>query len=174
MSSQQRSSILIWRRLGLVAIFLSGCAGSSNQTEIVPDSAKARRAVELAMESWKAGRPTGGVEPTEPRIQVIDSNRKPGQTLQGHEIVAETASSRERTFTLRLSLANPDEQISARFLVMGIDPVLVFRQEDYDLMMHWEHKMDPETELEIKEDPQPPSTDSGTQPDQQPTGGEDE
>ncbi len=30
-----------------------------------------------------------------------------------------------------------------RFLVVGIDPILVFRQEDYELISHWEHKMDP-------------------------------
>ena len=27
---------------------------------------------------------------------------------------------------------------------VGIDPILVFRQEDYELLMHWEHPMDPE------------------------------
>ena len=94
------------------------------------------------MAAWKAGHPAGVVEPTSPRIQVVDTHRKPGQKLDGYEILAESADGRVRSFTVRLSMIDPEERPVARFLAVGIDPVLIFRQEDFDLLMHWEHKMD--------------------------------
>jgi hypothetical protein len=96
------------------------------------------------MAAWAAGSPAGMLDATAPRVQVVDSFRKPEQKLEGFEILAETASPRARTFSLRLRLADPDERPVVRYLVVGIDPVLVFRQEDYELLTHFEHKMDPE------------------------------
>ncbi|MDG3003189.1 hypothetical protein [Paludisphaera mucosa] len=127
-----------------VASLLAGCESRPIPTVLVPDAAGARLAVERAMEFWKEGRPTGVVEATRPRIQVVDSSRKPGQTVASYRMLAESASPRERTFSLKVSLHHPDEEAVVRFLVMGADPILIFRQEDYDLMMHWEHKMDPD------------------------------
>ena len=128
-------------------IFLSlvvvGCSGSPDPVSMVPDPLRARQAIEAAMASWKAGRPTGVIEPTSPRIQVVDTHRKPGQRLDGFEILAESADGRMRAFTVRLSMLDPEERPVARFLAVGLDPVLIFRQEDFDLLMHWEHRMDP-------------------------------
>ncbi len=98
------------------------------------------------MSTWKAGHPPGIVEPTSPRVQVVDTHRKPGQALLNHEILSDSADARVRTFSLRLTLSDSEERPVVRFLVVGIDPVLVFRQEDYELLMHWEHRMDPEPE----------------------------
>ncbi len=131
----------------LTAVALIGCqARPPTQLNLVPDSTTAQWAVERALEFWKEGRPTGAVEPTEPRIQVVDSNREAEQRLVEYQILAQTSSSRNRTLSVRVRLENPAEESIVRFLVMGADPILVFRQEDYDLMMHWEHKMDPEAE----------------------------
>ncbi len=100
------------------------------------------------MRGWMQGHPTGRLESASPGVQVIDAHRVPGQVLRDYEILAETVSPRARTFSLRLNLSSPDERPIVRFLVVGIDPVLVFREEDHDLMMHWEHKMDPESNAE--------------------------
>jgi hypothetical protein len=130
----------------VVALGMNGCSGRPEAPAIVPDSAQGRRAIAAAMASWEAGHAAGGVEPTSPRVQVGDTRRKPGQRLEGYEILGETADSRVRTFTIRLALVEPEERPIVRFLVVGIDPILVFRQEDYELLMHWEHPMDPEPE----------------------------
>ncbi|QEH35639.1 hypothetical protein OJF2_41920 [Aquisphaera giovannonii] len=154
-----RRGVWPWRPVicGLLAAALAGChARSAAPANLVPDSARARWAVGRAMELWKAGRPTGVIEPTEPRIQVVDSNRKAGQVLEDYRILAETSSLRERTLSVRVRLRGPDEEAVVRYLVMGADPILVFRQEDYDLMMHWEHKMDPEAE-DAAPGPEPPA-----------------
>jgi hypothetical protein len=98
------------------------------------------------MSTWKAGHPTGIIEPTSPRVQVVDTHRNPGQALLDYEILSDSADPRFRTFNLRLTLSDSEERPVVRFLVVGIDPILVFRQEDYELLMHWEHRMEPEPE----------------------------
>jgi hypothetical protein len=127
-----------------VLLALTGCG--TDDPGIVPDSAKGRAVLARAMEAWVAGRPVGMLEGTGPAVQVIDSYRKAGQTLAGYEIQAETATPRARTFSLKLTLEHPDEHALVRYLVVGIDPVLIFRQEDYELLTHFEHKMDAEPE----------------------------
>jgi hypothetical protein len=44
-------------------------------------------------------------------------------------------------FTVKLTLEDPATELKARYVVVGIDPVWVFRQEDYDMLSHWDHPM---------------------------------
>jgi hypothetical protein len=134
-----------WRPfVALVWAGLLGCEPTPEPIPIVPDSARGRQAIKAAMETWKAGHPVGIVEPTTPRVQVVDTHRTPGQDLLDYEILSDSADPRVRTFSLRLTLSTSEERPVVRFLVVGIDPILVFRQEDYELLMHWEHRMEPE------------------------------
>ena len=135
-----------WPFIALVAAGLLGCEPTPEPISIVPDPARGRQAIEAAMATWKAGHPPGIIEPTSPGVQVVDTHRKPGQTLVDFEILSDSADLRVRTFSLRLTLSESEERPVVRFLVVGIDPILVFRQEDYELLMHWEHRMDPEPE----------------------------
>jgi hypothetical protein len=55
-----------------------------------------------------------------------------------------------RGFTVRLDLApeqegQPAEQV-VRYVVFGVDPLWVFRLEDYERISHWEHAMDPDVD----------------------------
>jgi hypothetical protein len=135
-----------WVFAALVATGCAGCEAPAEPIPIVPDPARGRQAIEALMETWKQGHPTGIVEPTTPRVQVVDTHRKPGQKLTSFEILSDSADSRVRSFSVRLTLLEPEERPVVRFLVVGIDPILVFRQEDYELLMHWEHQMDPDPE----------------------------
>jgi hypothetical protein len=139
----------------LIASVISGCEPPPEPIPIVPDTAKGRQAIEALMATWKDGHPTGIIEPTTPRVQVVDTHRKPGQKLAGFEILSDSADSRVRTFSVRVSLLEPEERPVVRFLVVGIDPILVFRQEDYELLMHWEHQMDPEPDKAAASPPPP-------------------
>ena len=132
------------RWLSVVVLGIAGCSIGPEAPSIVPDSDQGRRAIAAAMDSWKKGHPAGIVEPTSPRVQVGDTHRRPGQRLEGYEILGESADPRARTFTIRLALEGPGESPVVRFLVVGIDPILVFREEDYAMLIHWEHRMDPE------------------------------
>ena len=64
-----------------------------------------------------------------------------------------------RPFAVRLLLDTPAETITTRYLVVGQDPLWVFRQEDYELILHWEHKM---TDEERGSSPESPTAKTGT------------
>ncbi len=128
--------------VGLVAI---GCARAPDGSATpLPKPADARAAMEAALGCWKAGRPTGRRESTTPPVQIMDSFRKPGQSVDGWEILGQTTLERAVAMTVRVKFTRPEATETIRFLLLGTDPVLVFRQEDYDLMSHFDHKMDPE------------------------------
>ena len=102
------------------------------------------------LDAWKAGEPPGALPGSRPVIHITDGGRKAGQVLESYRILGETRGSAGRTFAVILKLDNPAEEIRARYIVVGIDPLWVFRQEDYDLLMHWDHHMPanvPEDEL---------------------------
>ena len=121
-----RSLILI---CGL--ILLAGCSrqGTRNQ-DFNPPSNKARTALEAALNYWQAGNPPGTVPGTSPHVEVLDSKWKSGQKLSSFEILDEEAGSEPRFFKVRLTLAQGPPQ-EVRYAVMGIDPLWVYREEDY-------------------------------------------
>lgn len=140
---------------------MAGCGKKA--ADYTPAVATAEDAVRRGLEAWKQGQPAGEVAGSKPAIHIVDVGRKPGQTLEGYRILGETSGSSGRTIAVSLQLANPAEQVKTRYIVVGIDPLWVFRQEDYELLMHWDHKMPaPEAEPATSDDgPSPQANDAG-------------
>ncbi|HVW37431.1 MAG TPA: hypothetical protein VHB99_09000 [Pirellulales bacterium] len=113
----------------------------------VPSAAQAEEALAQVMAAWKQGRRAGPLtlESAPVTLQVADSLRKPGQRLVDYELLGEVSGEGPRTFVVRLKLANPSEELSVRYYLVGIDPLWVFRQEDYDAAAHWDACEDPST-----------------------------
>lgn len=111
----------------------------------VPSAAQAEEALAQVMAAWKEGRGAGPLklESAPVTIQVADSRRKPGQRLVDYELLGEVSGEGPRTFVVRLKLDNPSEELSVRYYLVGIDPLWVFRQEDYDAAAHWDACEDP-------------------------------
>lgn len=124
----------------LALVGLAGCGRSSPGYErYVPSAARAQEALEQVLSAWKDGRPVGPLASrSEPvTIQVADSRRKPGQRLVGYDLLGEVSGEGPRTFVVRLKLANPTDQLVVRYYLVGIDPLWVFRQEDFEAVVHW-------------------------------------
>ena len=49
-------------------------------------------------------------------------------------------------------------------MIVGIDPLWIFRHEDYDLLLHWEHQMPTES----KQDPATSPLDAKSEVPEQP------
>jgi hypothetical protein len=132
-------------RLGFVAVLtlplFAGCGGSSGVERYIPAEATARKALETALEAWRSGKPAGAVENTSPVVFVTDTHRPPRQTLKSFEILGEVPGNAPRCFAVKLQFSQTDAEERARYVIVGIDPLWVYRQEDYDLLAHWEHKM---------------------------------
>jgi hypothetical protein len=130
----------------LVATCMFSASGCGDRTpDYTPSATTAETAVRRALDAWKAGEPAGEIPETQPVVQVVDVGRKPGQTLADYRLLGETRGPSGRTYAVTLNLENPRETIKTQYVVVGIDPLWVFRQEDYELLSHWDHHM-PATE----------------------------
>jgi hypothetical protein len=131
--------------MGCLAVGVWTACGCADKTpNYTPSFPVAETALRQALEAWKAGEPAGEIPQTQPVVHVVDVGRKPGQMLEGYRILGETRAASGRTFAVTLNLANPAEEVKTQYIVVGIDPLWVFRQEDYELLSHWDHHMPPE------------------------------
>jgi hypothetical protein len=119
-----------------------GCGKRTGATErFVPPAATAREALSTALKSWQNGDAPGTIPATSPPIQLVDAHRKPGQKLASCAILGEVAGGGPRTFAVKVKFEDPPEESRLRFVVVGRDPIWIFREEDYELLLHWEHAM---------------------------------
>lgn len=148
-----------------LTILLPGiCAGCGRapaeapvRTTVIPPVDEARDALRLALEDWQAGRPKGTIARPGSPVGVVDSLRTLERPLRSYQILGPLASDQGRCFAVRLALEAPDEERDERYLIFGWSPLWVFRMQDYELISHWEHAMDPIPE-EAPPDTEPPHT----------------
>ncbi len=126
--------------LAAASLTAAGCgAGARDYT---PSPQTARASLETALSAWRDGKEPGTID-ARPVVQVVDTSRQSGQTLHSFEVLSETSQAAQgRCYVVRLVLENPATERRERFVVVGIDPVWVFRKDDYDKLGHWEHPMD--------------------------------
>lgn len=124
---------------GLLAAFAGGC-GAKLPSHYTPSEATAQQALTAALDAWKAGRADPSLELADPplRLQVADSYRRAGQRLKDFEILGEISADGPRSYEVRLDLENPTAVEEARYYLVGIDPLWVFRDKDYTSVMHWD------------------------------------
>jgi hypothetical protein len=119
-----------------------GCSktSSSGYERYVPTVAQAEEALDAVLSAWQRGEPAGPLRLNSApvRIEVADSTRRPEQRLVDYELLGEVAGEGPRTFAVRLKLDNPSREREVRYYLVGIDPLWVFRQEDYEALIHWD------------------------------------
>ena len=120
-----------------------GCRSEVNGFEqFMPAPATARMALAAMLDAWKMGKPLEEPIGLSKNVFVCDKQRKLGQRLAGFEIIGEVSAESGRGFAVRLTLEEPSERPLVRFVVLGNEPIWVFRQEDLEMISHWMHKMD--------------------------------
>jgi hypothetical protein len=107
-----------------------GCFGSETG-RYVPSPVASRQALETALGAWQKGQAVGLVPGTSPAVSVVDSKRKARQQLEKYEIVKEESQDGNTFFSVKLTLKNPNAEEVARFVVVGRDPLWVYREEDF-------------------------------------------
>lgn len=128
----------------LTLVAVAGIAGC-NQTKsgyerYVPSVAQAQEALDAVLAAWQRGETAGPLRLASApvTIEVADSTRRPGQRLVDYELLGEISGEGPRTFAVRLKLDNPIREREVRYYLVGIDPLWVFRQEDYEALIHWD------------------------------------
>jgi hypothetical protein len=114
----------------LLFAIAAGCGGGSS--EGLPPEDVARRSLEAALSAWRDGGKPGQIAGTQPIVEVHDTPWSLGDRLSSYEIVGEDKSGAGLKYSVRLSLAKPERVEEADYYVLGRDPVMVFRDEDYE------------------------------------------
>ena len=130
------------RRLpAALMLLVLGCSDpAADPARYYPPPDRAQAALEAALTGWQNGAAPGPVPGTaDPVVQFVDTNRPPGQTLTAFTVLGVAPGDGPRVFTVRLTLGGASDGVRARFVVVGVDPIWVFRHEDYEMLGHWDH-----------------------------------
>ncbi len=118
--------------LGWGAVLVSmtlGCGGNS-ATQYIPTADTARGALQTALTTWQSGEKHGPITSSKPEINVFEARWQAGKKLESFEILEAVTGQEQPQFKVRLKLAGQPEE-TATYLVVGIDPLHIFRDADY-------------------------------------------
>lgn len=131
-----RPRLTFFAAAALLSASLAGCGGEGHE-RYIPPADKARSAVEAALSAWKAGEPLRTITNHTPAVDFYDARRQSGKKLEDFQIIEEIPGDPYPSFKAKLRLAGkkqgkPEKQEDeTTYLVLGIDPLQVFREEDY-------------------------------------------
>jgi hypothetical protein len=127
-----RRALLVALTVVLAAV---GCSKGGKVEDFTPPADNARKALEAALNHWKAGQKPGAVPGTTPTVQAVDSKWEGGQKLSAFDILGEDSASGAgpRVFKVRLTTSQ-GAPVETKYFVYGIDPVWVSRDEDYQTL----------------------------------------
>lgn len=127
--------------LAVLALACVGCSGNPSAQDYVPAEDSARAALDAALRAWAGGETGSPVPGTSPVVEVADGLRTKGRTLLKYDILGPVPADAPRCFAVRLTLGNPAQELVERYVVLGIDPLWVWRHDDYVMLTHWDHTM---------------------------------
>ncbi len=117
---------------GLLALAV-GCSKGGNVSDFTPAADNARASLDKALKHLQDGGATGAVPGTSPAIEITDTKWKPGQKLKSYEILGEEPSSNTAARLFKVRLTPPTgAPIETTYAVLGIDPLLIYRDEDFN------------------------------------------
>lgn len=117
--------------LPLIAIGI-GCSSGKKLEDFTPNEGNARKALEAALAHWAGGGQPGAIPNTKPVVEVTDARWKSGQKIQSFEIIGDEppAGAGPRFFKVQLT-PERGSPVETRYAVLGIEPLLIYRDEDY-------------------------------------------
>jgi hypothetical protein len=131
--------IRAWLFAGLV--LAAGCSRPQRNEDFVPREDAARASLEAYLQAWSRGETEQAVAGTSPPVMVNDELRLKGRTLRGYAILGQVPADAPVCFAVQLKLGNPAAEVRERYVVVGIDPIWVWRYDDYLMITHWDHRM---------------------------------
>jgi hypothetical protein len=116
--------------LGLIVMLAAAGCNSRSTSKYVPPQESARKALEQSLDAWQNGQAPGLISDA-PQVQAVDSYWRAGQKLVSYEILEEEANEGPRVFSVRLNVVRARQPMVVRYYVVGRDPMLVYREDDY-------------------------------------------
>jgi hypothetical protein len=107
-----------------------GCGGAPEK-KYIPQASIARGALKAALEHWKSGAKHGPIEGFNVPVNVFDARWQNGKKLESFEILSEVPSDGPKIFLVKMKLDEDKAENEVTYLIVGKDPLLVFREQDY-------------------------------------------
>jgi hypothetical protein len=121
--------------LGLAVLVLGGCdSNRRTDLDILPSWEKARAALETALTTWKNGQKMERIKEERYSVEVIDRVWKAGGKLNSFTITPLEDKTGPRWFAVELTMQDA-KKLQVNYAVVGIDPLWVYREEDYNQAM---------------------------------------
>ena len=130
--------------LALTALLAAGvgCSRAQRNEDFVPKEDAGRAALDAYLRAWSRGQTGQAVPDTSPPVAAVDElSQHKGRTLKKYTILGPTPADAPLCFAVQLSLGNPDQEVRERYVVVGLDPLWVWRYDDYLRIAHWSHPM---------------------------------
>jgi hypothetical protein len=124
----------------LVILFVVPSCGGPNMN---PPADRARAALEAALNAWREGKRPGNIEGTDPPVQAVDNDWTNGRKLTAFEILRDQPSELDKRFVVKLTYAAPAAVTEAVYIVLGVSPIAVFREEDYARTLNMDNNPEP-------------------------------
>jgi hypothetical protein len=121
-----------------LVVLCAGCDSQRSDADFIPATASARQALDAALKAWQGGQSPGEVKDDARRINLSDSRWRDGYRLESYAIVKEEEGEGAPWFAVRMTLKPPPQgkavpaDQTVRYIVYGIDPLWISREEDYN------------------------------------------
>jgi hypothetical protein len=130
----------------MIMVFIQFACSPLDEEAAVPSHLpgwdEARSALESALSAWRDAKPPLPISFDSPSVQFVDRHRPRNLRLLAYDILGQADIENTRQFTVRLTLEGEKSPQLVRYNAFGRQPVRVFRLEDFELLLHWECKMD--------------------------------
>ncbi len=116
--------------LSMLSIAAIGCGDT--EAKYIPSEETAREALNVSLTAWRDGQPHRTITSWSIPIDVYDARWQAGTKLETFEVVREEILEDRKAFIVKMKVAGGKEEPEVTYLVIGNNPLMVFRKQDYD------------------------------------------
>jgi hypothetical protein len=144
LSSHTRLSLILAASAFIAPAAISGC-GSSSQAYTPASSATARESLDAALAAWQNGAKPEGISAGPTAVTAVDFQWRDGQPLERYEVLEELPAEgdHDKRFSARLKLKTAKAEQKVTYVLIGRDPVWVYRDEDYTRLLNMDNNPRP-------------------------------
>jgi hypothetical protein len=113
-----------------------GCGGGSAP---LPSTSASRQALQASLDAWKAGKPASTLTAQKPSIEAVDFEWKGGKVLTEYVLGEDSPGQGTQTFSATLTLKGEPAVKSVQYMVLGLDPIRIYRDEDFKRAMNMDN-----------------------------------
>lgn len=113
-----------------LAMAIIGC-GANSEKKYIPSTTAARDALDATLAAWKSGAPYGPIQSGKTPVNVFEGRWQAGKKLESFEVLREEPSEGPKKFVVSTKLIGEAKPTEIAYLVVGKDPLLVFREDDF-------------------------------------------